>query len=105
MRIDCYICPNKHLTFTRAPENTGWAVSNFITCPKCRHRSISCREPPGIQGQPELATLEWFIPITLTDYRNALWEASTTSHTIGQARRLFESLTLHKKMFYRKIKN
>lgn len=103
MVIDCYICPGKHLTFTRAPVGTGWKVSSFITCPKCRHRAVSCREPPGIQDRTDLVEYEWFIPTTLDQYRDALWHASDKPHTIGEARRLFETLVLFKKMMYRKI--
>lgn len=100
--IDCYMCPEKHQTFTRAPlERQGWKVSSFITCPQCRTRAVSCREPPGIQDRHDMVTLEWFIPANEDQYRHALGEASLELPTIGHARRLFESLVIFKKMMYR----
>jgi hypothetical protein len=105
-RISFYQCQQSHLTFMREPWPTDWKISGYITCPVCRHKANLEGHPPGIQERQDLVTMEWFIPHTLNQYRDALDENfPKTLFTIGQARSHYESGQLTKKMFYRKIKN
>jgi hypothetical protein len=103
MRKNVFICKYLHKTVTQQLAEESWKSSSFITCPHCFTKAICCEFPQGIQDAQ--ASHEWFVPLTLKEYAQALEiNFPRNIFTLKQQEEFYETAKMKQFMYYRPIK-
>jgi len=104
-KINVYLCHNRHYTFTSEPVIPEWTAPFKISCSKCGDKAESCYFPEGIQDRYDLVELKFFRPSDYRQIQHSLEKLRPhRAWTIGDCKRILDSLQITKQFFYIKIK-